>query len=169
MIGASLLAGLITAPPVDAGQLVFANEIVARGEVLTLGQVADVRKLPANLRAQAAALPLMVRGPGGRIEHRQLASRARSLMPALAPWLRGRFEGRLTVASRDAQPAMPMASCDGSEDDVATGDVLAVRITVGPFLIERNGVAMQDARPGERLFIRTADGNALVVQCKVID
>jgi hypothetical protein len=169
MIGALLLAGSIAATPADAGQLAFADKAIARGDVLTLGEVADVQKLPADLRVQAAALPLIARSGDKVFQHRQLASRARSLMPALAPWLRGPFEGQLAVSARGAQWAMPMASCDGSEEGVAKGDTLAVRISTGPFSIEREGVAMQDAQSGDRLFVRTAEGSALVVQCEGVD
>lgn len=169
MIAALLLAGSIASAPADAGQLAFAEKALVRGEVLTLGQVADIQMLPAELRAQAFVLPLLGRREAKIIEHSKLASRARSLMPALVPWLRGPFEGQLVVSARGTQSLMPMASCDGSDGGVTRGEALVVRVSTGPFLIQREGVAMQDAHPGERLFVRTAEGSALVVQCEGAD
>jgi hypothetical protein len=169
MLGALLLVGSIAASPADAGPLVFADKVVAGGEVLTLGQVADLEVLPADLRQHAAVLPLLSRRRDGLIEHSQLASRARSLMPALAPWLRGPFEGRVAVFARNVPPAMPMASCDAGEGGVPKGEELTVRVTSGPFDIQRQATALQSAKPGERLSVRTADGAALAVQCEGVE
>ncbi|MFM2411379.1 MAG: hypothetical protein RL481_2207 [Pseudomonadota bacterium] len=166
MIGALLLAAATGATPVVAKTLVFADKMVARGDVLTLGQVADLQILPADLRQQASVLPLMKRAGDGSIEHRQLASRARSLMPALSPWLRGPFKGHLALSARNVPQTMPMANCGSGDEAIVKGAELIVHVTAGPFNIQRDAIALQSGRPGERLFVRTTDGEVLVAQCE---
>jgi hypothetical protein len=171
MISAYILSASVSLAPVQMDQIRFAEKIVASANMITLGDVANLESLPVPLRKQASALPMMmVGGSGGRaIQHSQLASRARSLMPALAPWLHGSFEGQLVISGRFAQSRLPMARCDSGPEAVEIGRAVVVRVTAGPYQIERKATALQSARAGDRLFVRTADGDALAVQCEGSD
>jgi hypothetical protein len=47
---------------------------------------------------------------------------------------------------------------------VHPGEMLKLVVAVGPVRIERNVEAMQPARPGQRLFVKSADGQVLSVR-----
>lgn len=159
-----LLAGAAASQPVP--QIAFFDRMVAQESVLKLGDVADLKVLPVSLRDLAAALPLVTRSakPIDRIDHAWLASRARSLMPALSPWFQGPFDGQ-TIFEPKGGAVSPIADCSPSDDGVTKGDTVTVRILSGPFQIERQTIAMQAAKSGDRLFVRTADGSALAALC----
>jgi hypothetical protein len=162
---ATLFLATAAAAPVPAQQMLFAEQIVAGESTLVLDKVADLSVLPDALRKSAAELSILPVGSDaqrGSYTHSQLASRARSLMPALGPWLVGPFEGTLTISHRENLPA---ALCNGDDEGIAKGAPVVVRFVAGPFQIERAATALQPAKAGERLFVRTADGEALAVKC----
>lgn len=144
--------------------IAFKDEAVAARGPVTLGQVADVSALPASMRRRASDLVLIERPARVvTVSHRVLASRARSLMPALAPWLGEIRSGTLRLeAHHDAQPVRLVS--DGGSRAIRGGSVTVVT-RAGPFTIERRGTAVQDARSGERGFVRFADGSVVSATC----
>lgn len=148
---------------VMAGSLVFAEQAEIRGEIVRLGDVVDVSSLPSELRSRAAALPLArVRSdaPQASIPVDFLAAQARARMPVLAGWLAGGAGRQLTVR-RPVPAGMPLVRADG----VVRGEHVTVRVDAGLFQIEREGLALGNAHPGERLFVRTADRQVIAVRC----
>ncbi|MBS0503421.1 MAG: hypothetical protein JSS55_06375 [Proteobacteria bacterium] len=136
---------------------------VGRGPV-ALGQVADLSVLPGSLRRRASGLALMARPARATlIRHRLLASRARALMPALRPWLTEDQAGILQLAPHaDVQPVQLIAA---GASEPARGASVAVLTRIGLVTIERRGTAVQDARRGERAFVRFADGSVVSARC----
>jgi hypothetical protein len=162
---ATLFLASAVAAPVPARQIVFAEQIVAGEQVLVLNKAADLSVLPDALRKKAAGLPILPIGSdaqNGIYAHSQLASRARSLMPVLGPWLAGPFEGTLKISPKEHLLA---ALCGGGDGGIEKGAPVVVRVIAGPFRIEREATALQHAKAGERLFVRTADGKALTAKC----
>lgn len=137
--------------------------IVAQGPVI-LGQIADLSAVPESLRRRASDLVLMERpAQPAAISYQSLASRARSLMPALRPWLNKVQVGTLRLNGHyDAHP-VELIAADAS--DMIEGANVTVVTRAGPFTIERRGTAVQDARSGESSFVRFADGTVVSAAC----
>jgi hypothetical protein len=170
VIGAFILAGTLAAMPPAEAQIRFFDTALIEGETITLKQVADLRDLPTEWRLQAEGLTLQKwdrKRPAASLDHAALASRVRALMPALASWLRGPFDGSMRVTDNRGTQRLPLAAC--GEDGLDKGDAVTIQIAAGPFQIERETIALQPAKPGERLFVKTADGDALAVQCAGAD
>lgn len=68
---------------------------------------------------------------------------------------------RLVHALRpgDVIRAMPAAMMTG----ISPGDTLTVAVKVGPVVVQRQVEALQPANPGQRLFVRAADGKVISV------
>jgi hypothetical protein len=120
--------------------------------------------MPVPLRNQAAGLRLFVIAPNRKeqnVSQEAMASRVRSLMPALGPCLADRYAGdtRIRMGATNNMMAVPVGG-----DAIASGDRVSARIKAGIFTVERAGVAMQSAHRGERFFMRTRDG-AISAQC----
>ena len=149
-----------------AGALPFAADAEIRGEVVRLGDIIDVAGLPSEMRRNAAVLPLARFDrdtPQANIPRAFLAAQARARMPGLAPWLAGNDTGtiRLHRRLRAGMPIVVSATAEG----VTRGETVSLDIDTGTFYITRQAVAMTDARPGERLFVRTAEGKAVSARC----
>jgi hypothetical protein len=72
---------------------------------------------------------------------------------------RGVVRTRQALRPGDVLRAPPKSDLAG----VAAGDPLVVEARVGPVKVQRRVFALQSARPGERLFAKTADGAVISV------
>ncbi|MBU6267867.1 MAG: hypothetical protein KGN34_10025 [Sphingomonadales bacterium] len=147
--------------------LAFATDVEFRGERLRLGDVADLSPLPEPIRARAAALELARIRRGAeqvRLPSSWLAAQARARMPLLGAWLPADARAATVTLHRPLRPGLPFVT-SGAEG-VAKGARVAVRIDAGIFHIQRDGVALADARPGERLFVLTADHQMISALCQ---
>jgi len=86
---------------------------------------------------------------------------------AVKPAAVTRYDTTLRAArlSRALQPneviaAIPAAMMAG----VSPGDTLSVQVRVGPVVVEREVEALQPAHPGQKLFVRAADGTVMSVR-----
>lgn len=161
MLLTALIAGALAASP-----MAFRNEAEISGEAITLGAIADLKDLPADLRASAELLalyPLPDKLRGTVVEHSELASRARSLLPALSPWLSGKLEGKLKINSAPNSLPLLTTLCG---DGVAKGAFVSSVINAGWYRIERKVEALQQGDPGKSFFARTSDGEVTTVYCE---
>lgn len=158
---AGILAITMQAGPA-AAPIAFRETVEVDAAELKLGDIADVSKLPSYLRIKAAKLRLYAMPKGvHRFDHVQLASRARSLMPTLGPWL-SEAQGEL-VAYRGARQVALQAQC--GSDGLDRGARANVSIDAGPFRIEREVWLLQRAEPGRRFFAKTSDGDVIAAVC----
>jgi hypothetical protein len=149
-----------------AGSVSLAPTAMVRGDVLRLADIADVSALPAPLRDRAGSLALMTLPDSNDPLHlrgEDIASRARSLLPALAPWLTD-LKGKVVVTRRNADPLTPWANATRPVG-IRKGDSVQVTVSAGIYKIERQGIAMSDVQPGDGLFVKTKDGKAVSVMC----
>lgn len=150
-----------------SGSLLFASEARIRGDVVRLGDVANVAVLPEAIRAQATALRLARFQPGpaqADVPIDFLAAQARSQMPVLAIWMEDQSGERITLR-RALSPSGPRVLASRPEG-IARSEQVTVRVDVGAFRIEREATAMDDAKPGEKLFVRTADRRVISAICQ---
>jgi hypothetical protein len=166
MVVGALFSTLSLIASVASGVISFAPEVVIRGDLLYLGQVIDASVLPIELRDRAAKLPL-IKLPKGTtaltLRTSDIESRARSIMPALAPMFKN-TNGTVLVLRRKEDPMRLVASAT-KENGINKGDRTRVKIVAGIYTIERQGIALSDAKAGERLFVKTEDRKALSVIC----
>ena len=147
---------LFAAAAAQPGAIAFREVLELPQAALRLGDVADMAEVPPELRARASAL-VLARGREARVwSHRYLAARARSLMPALGPWLIGDYPGTLRIDQARGRNQPVMALID--KLPVAYGDKLTARATTGIFTIDREATALQPAESGTFVFVRTRDG-----------
>jgi hypothetical protein len=168
MLQAFLLVGVMAVTPMPIGNVQFSEKVTVEHGLITLGQVADLSELPSDIRQRAKDLPLISFASTNReliLEHSRLASRARSLMPALSPWLRDDVTGRSIAISVAARNAALNADCGSGIDGVAHGDTVVISIKAGPFMVERQTRALQSAKPGQKFFVRTIDDSVLTARC----
>ena len=147
---------LLAAAAAQPGAIVFREVLEPPQAALRLGDVAEMAEIPPELRARASAL-VIARDRIARVgSHRHLAARARSLMPALGPWLTGDYPGTLRIdkVRGRRQPVLVLAD----KFPVAYGDKLTARTTIGIFTIDREATALQSAESGALVFVRTRDG-----------
>lgn len=167
MFSLILLVGLIAGGDARVAPMVFNPFIETDGNAVTLAEVADISVLPPDIRAQAAALVLYKlpksRKPT-RLPREALASRARSLLPILNPWLANRYEGDVVVNADVASQNLPSADC--GDDGLDAGGSVMARLESGAFAIERSVRLLQPAEPGGRFFAQTSDGGVMTVFCK---
>lgn len=151
---------------VAAGGVLFTPEVVVRNDILYLGDVADVSALPINIRNRAEKLPLM-RLPENRspvmLDVSDIAARARSLIPALAPWFQ-KSVGTVSILRRRDDPMRLMANAT-QDNSIAKDERVRVTIVAGIYTVERQGIAMSNAKAGERLFVKTENRKVLSVTC----
>ncbi len=150
-----------------SGLLVFATDAEIRGEIVRLGDIANVAVLPESIRSRAAELQLARfkrYTPQASVPVAFLAAQARSQMPALAAWLAGNTGRQIILRHR--RPAGELMALAPHAEGIVRGDQVTLRIDAGPFRIEREAIALSDAKPGERLFLRTADRQAISAQCQ---
>lgn len=161
MLGAILMAGALIASPVE-----FRDKAVIDDADIRLGAVADLGNLPVELRTRAEQLVLypMSDARGATIiNHAQLASRARALLPALSPWLSGRFEGTIQIGPSPSPAPRFIMSCG---EVVPKGAFVTAAIDAGWFRVERKVQALQRGAPGSAFFARTSDGEVAKVYCE---
>jgi hypothetical protein len=166
MILGSLSSTTLIIVSAAAGVISFAPEAVVRDDTLYLGDVVDMGTLPADLRDRSATLPLMKLPKGSdplTLRTADIASRARALMPALAPWFQ-KTNGIVLVLRRKADPMRLVAGAT-QEGGIAKDDRVSVTLVAGIYTIKRQGIAMSDAKIGERLFVKTEDRKALSAIC----
>ncbi len=99
LVLAALAAGSAQAP------IAFSRQALVANAEVDLGDIADLRAVPAALCGRAAKLPIALFAPGRAaisFSAGRAAERARALMPALAPWLD--ISDRRTVTVRRAVP-----------------------------------------------------------------
>jgi hypothetical protein len=165
-LGAVSIGGWIVAASA-AGLITFHSDVRPPQNLLRLGDVADVSVLPDALRERAVILPLL-RLPKGKddvqISTGALKSRARALIPALGPWFGEKAEGTVHVRRMTPRATTLLAQAL-TDHGVAKGDKVRVTLRTGIFTIERDAVAMSNAKPGQRFFARTTDHKALPVLC----
>ncbi len=160
----SLVAALalaLTAPP---DLVAFLPRASVRGEVVRLGDVADLSALPEPLRARAGTTPVARVGEGPQtLSTRRLAARARAAMPGLSPWLAAEADGVVEVVSAPVETPAPVPNpvAVAPVSPISPGDVLTLRVTVGPVTVEREVRALQAGAPGQPVFVRTDDGVVL--------
>ena len=109
---------------------------------------AAAHDIPAGTPLTAGDLVVVSCKPGTQRAALRYDSAARSPIAVLA-LPAGTYLGRL----------MPLP-----DRQVAAGEPLTLRSTAGPVTIERRVVAMQPGRPGEKLFVRDADGQVFSVR-----
>jgi hypothetical protein len=162
--GIALLAVATVAAP--HGTLRLYGQAEIKSDSITLGAVADLSNLPRELQSRAAALQLFP-APAPRqertIAHREIVSRARSLLPALRPWLPSKVDGAVRINLATARAAMPWAHCD---EGTAKDRAVTLVVDAGWYRIERAATALQDTKPNARFFARTADGDAVQAYCR---
>lgn len=145
----------------------FRDHVRVTAPRIMLGDVADLGTLPTELRARAERLVLSA-SPDWRQERRFdkrfLASRARSLVPALKPWFSEVYSGGIRV-QRLSAPQTELTAGRSGVGAVEAGNPVIARVAVGPFSVEREGTAVQPGAPGERFFLRTRDGQILAARC----
>jgi hypothetical protein len=146
---------------VCAISLAFLAEVELRGEILHLGDVADLSSLPSALspRLGRTALLRIDRDALHTVLPRdQLAAQVRARLPILAGCL-GETGNPVVIRRRIAETTPRVMAADAA--GVVRGEKVGVRIVSGPFAIERSGLAANDARPGGRLFVRTGNGQVV--------
>jgi hypothetical protein len=166
MITGSLSSTLTIIALAAARGISFVPEVVVRGDTVHLGDVADVSVLPENVRSRAEKLPLM-RLPTNqkplKLSGSEIAARARSLMPVLAPWF-GSASGTVSIMRRNNDPMQIVANAS-QLGGIAKDDTVRVTIVAGIYTIERQAIAMSDAQIGERFFVKTQDRKVLSALC----
>jgi hypothetical protein len=161
----SILACLFLTGAANGGMIAFREVADWPKAALRLGDVAELSIVPEPVRKRALALPLVDRLPKQgplRLTHAMLAARVRSRMPMLSPWLAQSHSGMLRLERRSSKPSI--AALGDGNLGVAAHAPLRVRLKVGMFSIEREALALQAAKPGEAMFVRTSDG-PLAVHC----
>lgn len=147
-----------------ADPLMFHSQARVSGDVVRLGDVADVSSLPELLRDRAASTPVARMGAHRQVlSSRLMSERARAAMPALSAWMPSSSEQWVQVDSDGIleTPAPSGPAARPHEPDISPGDALTVRVAIGSVLIEREVHALQSGRRGRPLFVRTAEGRVL--------
>lgn len=147
-----------------AGPLTFHSEASIQGDIVRLSDVADLSALPASLRDRTAGTPVArVQSREQVVSSRAIARRARAAVPVLSAWLPEGAEQFIRVRSIEAvEPARAVAPIATPPSfAISAGDAVTLRTQVGPVVVEREVTALQAARPGHSVFVRTADGVAL--------
>src|SRR5947209_18794642 len=67
------------------------------------------------------------------------------------------------LAPGELVPGLPAATLP----TVRPGQVIVLAVRVGAVVLSRTVVALQPARPGQKLFVRAADGRTFPVDCPV--
>jgi hypothetical protein len=165
LVGAHLLAASLAS---CSSPVVFRDEATVTSRSVTLGQIANLDTLPPSMKVEAATIHLFDFRPRQkqiRVTQSDLVSRARSLLPSLAPCLPRQQTGDVTISFGDARIS-PIFVRSTSGTGFKSGDKVATRLDAGIFSIEREGVAMQDGVPGARAFVRTRDGVLSALCCE---
>lgn len=147
-----MLATVCTIP------LAFVAQVELGGDILRLGDIADLSPLPRDLARRVGRTALL------RVDRdvllttvppRELAAQVQARVPLLAGCFS--MSGAPVVIRRRIAETAPRVMTTAPAG-ITKGEQVGVRIVSGPFAIERSGVAAGDAKPGERLFVRTGNG-----------
>ena len=160
----SILAQIAAAAAVPA--ILFAPQASLPTAHVRLGDIADVSALPADLQSRAAALELAVLPRDTRrtvIDRAWLASRARALVPGLAPYLGAQTGSVVILRHALAAPVPVVRGADAGS--IHRGETVEVFVRAGPVAVTRAATALQDAVPGGMLFVVTQERSVLAAQC----
>ncbi len=148
MAAGALIAAIILVRLTSAGELQLAHRVVH------LPDVAIVTGLEAEAANRIVIAELA--GPHVTISRKDLARLIERAVPASR--VTGALSGSIRIlAPVPAPPAQPASYVD--EPQVSRGDRLTVTSRVGPVVVERLAIALQDAtRRQKKLFVTTADG-----------
>lgn len=161
MLATILATGILPISPLE-----FRAETTIDDRYVTLDAVADLQNLPADIRTDARQLILYRLAERQRetvLDHAKLASRARALLPALAPWLSGEFEGAVRI-EHAARSALRLEMDCG--EGISKGDAVTAKIEAGWFQVERKLEALQNGSEGLAFFARTSDGDVVKIYCE---
>lgn len=159
---------MICPPPAAAAVSIRESVSITHAQLL-LGDVADLSRLPPGLAAAAARLPIATLGAGDiQIAGERLLAAARAHMPLLACFLPGSAK---PVELHVRRPSVPRATVTTAAVDapwrmslvVQAGDKVELRASAGAVQIARRVEALQEARPGGRLFVRDGDGKTFPI------
>jgi hypothetical protein len=157
----ALAATGATCPAETSRHIAFRDTVAIETSELLLGDAADLSILPGRLRAQASTVTLLkVDARRKRVAKALLAKRAQAMVPLLRCWIDAQ-RGRVTVARASRAAVRPRPVPEPKDDTIARGRHLALVANVGPVRVTRDVEALQSAGPGERLFVRDADGQIL--------
>lgn len=160
----AMAAAGASCPPDVPGHIRFRDKVTIRSRDLRLGAIADLSALPGYLRPRAAAIVLFrVERDHVQVSWTFMAARAKALMPLLRCWL-GRGQGDVTITQVREAPVAPRSSRPPPEESVSRGSRLTMVASVGPVRVTRAVEALQQTRPGGRLFVRDGDGQILSVR-----
>lgn len=148
-----LSAALLAQTPAGAGAAAWREQASVAGEVVRLGDVADLSGLPAGLRDKAGALTIARFRPGQTemsIRPERLAEKARALMPALASRLPADVARPIKVRRAAATTNAEAAGCLIAGRDMAAGEALVRdEFSAGPCDDPLPGALRYD--PGQRV------------------
>ncbi len=157
---------LIFAGTAAGAAITFVPEAPVTGPVVHLGDVADLSAVPASLRERAAALELVRLVRDQRrvvLDRADLASRARSLLPALAPLL-AMDHGPVVVLRHVGAAPLPQVS--GANDlGIAKGETVQLTVRSGPVTVQRSARALQAGQAGGQVFVMTEERAVLAAVC----
>jgi hypothetical protein len=148
-----------------AAQIHFASQAILAGPVVRLGDVADLRAVPAAYRDRAASLVvarLTLDRSAFELDGDAMASRARAQMPVLGPLLPNGI-GPIAAVRHASLPFAPRVLSQGAAD-IKAGDPIAVEIAAGNLRIVREAVALQPGGKGQKMFVKV-DGGVLSASC----
>lgn len=159
-----LLLMIASCTAAAAEPVTFRSEASVQGDIVRLSDVADLSALPASLRARTAATPVArLRSREEVLSSRTLARRARGAVPALSAWIPDGPDQPIRMRSTEVavQSRPPARTAAPPPSAVRAGDSVTLHVQVGPVAIEREVTALQTARAGRPVFVRTADGVVL--------
>jgi len=150
--------------------IAFHTDVMIEEHPVRLADIADLSTVPAHLRARASNMVVApARSRPETIPLAPLVAGLRARMPVLGCWLPRSTGGEIRVhidAARTqlsaSEKPMPRAAWQ-SGPSVQSHDRVNLEVAIGAVRIERRVEALQPARPGQRLFVRDADGKTLSV------
>ena len=165
-----LLGLLLAASPChgDVAPIAIQATVTVDHPVITLGDVADLSRLPLHLRPQAATIELVrlqPRSGATRLGRHMILSRARAQMPVISCSLPGGDASKLStqVTLSMAQPEVRRVQ-EAETGQVRPHDMLDLTSSAGVVRVTRQVEAVQAGRPNQRLFVRTSDGELMSVR-----
>lgn len=141
--------------------LAFLTQVDLDGDILRLGDIADLSPLPRDLARRVGRTALLRIDRDARqttVPSRELAAQVQARVPLLASCFP--TTGDPVVIRRHIAETAPRVMATAPVG-ITKGEKVGIRIVSGPFAIERNGIAAGDAKPGDRLFVRTGDGQVV--------
>lgn len=164
-----LLALIATSAVVTSDPIVFADRFEASNPIVHLSDIADLSSLPPSLREHAATVPVArLTLTEQTLSSRDIARRARAALPALTAWLPSDADKAIHIRwTRADAPVSSSVAASPALPVVQAGDQLTIRVNVGPVTVEREVFALQSARAGNEVFVRTPEG--VVLRARLAD